>query len=129
AIIRENPQIAGDLRRRMRMLNLYHRLGREGGGSASGAPRLRCPHCGHSNQLLSRETREMLCSGCGRSFRIEAPPALPGPPHAPERIGRFEVLGLLGSGSFGAVYRARDPELARVVAVKVPRSGRFASAE
>ena len=42
-----------------------------------------------------------------------------------ERIGRFEIVGVQGSGQFGVVYRARDMELARLVAVKVMRrSGR-----
>jgi len=35
--------------------------------------------------------------------------------------GRYEVLGLLGKGGMGAVYRARDRQLDEVVAVKVLR--------
>ncbi len=39
----------------------------------------------------------------------------------PERIGRFEIVRELGRGSSGVVFHARDPELARDVALKVPR--------
>ncbi len=38
------------------------------------------------------------------------------------RVGRFELLSELGSGSFGHVFRARDTQLERIVAVKVCRS-------
>uniref|UniRef100_A0A7C2NT94 non-specific serine/threonine protein kinase n=1 Tax=Schlesneria paludicola TaxID=360056 RepID=A0A7C2NT94_9PLAN len=44
-------------------------------------------------------------------------------PDVPTAIGRFQILQLLGEGAFGAVYRARDPQLDRDVAIKVPRSG------
>jgi WD40 repeat protein/tRNA A-37 threonylcarbamoyl transferase component Bud32 len=43
-------------------------------------------------------------------------------PGAVDKLGRFELLDTLGHGAFGTVYKARDPELDRVVAIKVPRS-------
>jgi serine/threonine protein kinase len=42
------------------------------------------------------------------------------------RLGKFELLEELGSGSFGSVFRARDTELDRTVAIKILRAGRVA---
>ncbi len=37
----------------------------------------------------------------------------------PERIGKFQITGLLGRGAMGVVYQAFDPHIQRPVAVKV----------
>lgn len=36
----------------------------------------------------------------------------------PEKIGKYEVTGKIGSGGFGAVYSGRDPYIKRTVAIK-----------
>lgn len=35
------------------------------------------------------------------------------------RVGRFEIISQLGAGGMGEVYRARDPNIDRDVAIKV----------
>jgi serine/threonine protein kinase len=41
------------------------------------------------------------------------------PPLRTEKVGKYEVLRVLGSGTTGSVYLARDPATAREVAVKL----------
>jgi serine/threonine-protein kinase len=45
-----------------------------------------------------------------------------------ERLGRFVILGALGAGGMGEVYRARDERLEREVAIKVLPRETFADA-
>src|SRR5215470_2304082 len=45
-----------------------------------------------------------------------------------QKLGSYEVVGLLGKGGMGEVYRARDTRLDRIVAIKVSQerfSARF----
>ena len=35
------------------------------------------------------------------------------------RFGSYEILGLIGAGGMGEVYRARDAKLKREVAIKI----------
>jgi TolB-like protein/tetratricopeptide (TPR) repeat protein len=64
-----------------------------------------------------------LVAGVSEVHRTHA--AEPGTPdpaepvRAGQRWGRFELLERIGEGGFGEVYRARDPQLHRTVAVKV----------
>jgi len=56
-----------------------------------------------------------------------ARPAAPRPASPAQCLGQFELLETVGQGAFGTVYRARDLDLDRIVAVKVPRRDRAAT--
>src|SRR5262249_15397823 len=63
----------------------------------------------------------LRCEACGSSFRIEKfVPA--STPEALRLLGRFQLLDRVGQGGFGVVWRARDTQLDRVVALKVPHA-------
>src|SRR5258707_366165 len=70
---------------------------------------------------------ELLASA--RSFGVEDRSRGGSPVTGPRQLGKFELLEELGVGSFGHVFRARDTELGRTVAIKLLRAGRLASRE
>jgi WD40 repeat protein len=89
------------------------------------AVQLACPHCQSPIELATLPASgEVLCAACGSTFRIEDDATVTWSEAACGRkLGRFELLSAVGSGMFGTVYKARDPQLDRTVAVKVPRAG------
>jgi WD40 repeat protein/tRNA A-37 threonylcarbamoyl transferase component Bud32 len=84
-----------------------------------------CPHCQNAIELVKFvPAEEIVCPSCGSGFRLEGASTTGlTPTHGRRQLGKFELLEVVGIGAFGTVYRARDPELDRVVAVKVPRAG------
>lgn len=46
----------------------------------------------------------------------------------PRTIGKYQIIGTIGRGSMGVVYKAKDPEIGRLVAIKVLRTRTGATA-
>ncbi len=89
--------------------------------------RLRCPHCHNPIQLVDDRPDEVLCPGCGSSFRVrDARQTATASDMRP--LGKFQLLERVGIGAFGAVWKARDTVLNRTVALKIPHAGLLSSA-
>jgi hypothetical protein len=86
-----------------------------------------CPACGSTLERPADASGEVVCPSCGSGFRLDAGSTRGA--DAPRRLGRFELVAELGSGAFGTVWKARDAELQRDVAVKLPRPGSLADAD
>ncbi len=91
---------------------------------------VRCPHC-RSRTSLDRDTpiSDITCTSCGSHFSLVNEERETRGAQTIERLGQYELIELLGRGGFGSVWKARDTELDRTVAVKVPRRGELTPKE
>jgi tRNA A-37 threonylcarbamoyl transferase component Bud32/ribosomal protein S27E len=131
-----HPELAPWLDERLKLLELVFQAARDGDAAGNGylprdrAQRLKCPHCGNQVQLVEPQPKEVTCLNCGSSFRVEPGTTATYRSSRPTgEFGRFQVIELLGRGAFGEVYKARDRDLDRFVALKIPRADYFANTE
>jgi tRNA A-37 threonylcarbamoyl transferase component Bud32 len=82
-----------------------------------------CPNCNTPVETAATAGALVVCPSCGSSFPLTSGPTVVWNPTARQRmLGRFELIDRVGVGAFGTVYKARDTELDRIVAIKVPRT-------
>jgi hypothetical protein len=103
----EHAEVADQLRS---FFDRCNALEQERGGVCAAAP----AEC----ESTIDPTRDLQVDAGGRSTFADARPERA----IPRRIGRYEVRRKLGGGGFGVVYLADDPQLKRLVAIKVPHA-------
>ncbi len=84
---------------------------------------IRCPHCQNRIEVVGdSQLDQVCCPSCGSAFNlISGDRQRTTRPVETRSLGHFELLEQLGFGHFGSVWKARDKELDRIVAVKIPR--------
>jgi tRNA A-37 threonylcarbamoyl transferase component Bud32 len=101
-------------------------VGTRGTISLPGRPRAMqfiCPNCNIAVETDPGAGGPAVCPSCGASYPLASEPTVDWNPTVSQRkLGRFELLDRVGRGAFGTVYKARDTELDRIVAIKVPRT-------
>ena len=92
---------------------------------------LLCPHCHNPIEAVALDlAHETLCPSCGSTFRLDMGSTVTWPPsEGPGTLGPYELVGMVGTGELGSVYKAHDPELDRTVAIKMPHAGILVSDE
>lgn len=95
-------------------------------GLGSGGLQVRCPHCHYPIELVADASlNDIHCHSCGSSFSLAGGEQSTKQAETLKQIGQFQLVDRLGLGAFGTVWKARDTNLDRTVAIKVPRKGQL----
>jgi hypothetical protein len=91
---------------------------------------LNCPNCQAEIEVIPEESVAFLtCSTCGSrinpSTLIDVEQTASFVPQPKRMIDEYELIELIGRGTFGEVWKARDTLLKTLVAIKLPREHNF----
>ncbi|MEM8680210.1 MAG: serine/threonine-protein kinase, partial [Planctomycetota bacterium] len=94
-----------------------------------GQLQIRCPHCQTLIGMAADTVwADITCDSCRGKFSLVSRQESSNPP-ALSHLAHFELLERVGVGAFGTVWRARDTQLDRTVALKIPRKGELTDKE
>ncbi len=84
---------------------------------------IRCPHCHNAIEVVQDSSfRDVECPGCGSHFNLVGSDEVTQTRRRPNRtLAHFELVDHLGTGASGSVWKAKDRNLDRFVALKIPR--------
>ncbi len=84
--------------------------------------RIRCPHCHNAVNVEGDWTiDDVTCGNCGSVFTLVDDDVTHAHYRPGATIAHFALVDIIGRGSFGTVWKARDTQLERFVAIKIPR--------
>lgn len=125
-VLRKHAALAEELRGEFRKINALARPAAQDDAasafdeaetsSITSQTIIRCPHCNKAvDATLSESLKIFECHSCHNQFTLLRERKWP------SQINHFRLIDRLGMGGFGTVWRARDTELDRLVALKLPR--------
>jgi WD40 repeat protein len=85
--------------------------------------RIVCPHCSHLIEVSQPGSPHDVPDNASVSTVSEGLRTLRSCANPHQQLGKLTLLDRVGAGSFGEVWKARDTELNRLVAVKIPHAG------
>lgn len=92
--------------------------------------RIRCPHCRNPIEIVAEDlSGDVSCPSCGSCFNLAKDVETVSKDDSGRMLGHFQLLSRLGQGAYGEVWKARDLQLDRIVAVKIPRRERLTESE